>query len=148
MLLQNFNNKLEIGTKIANIMGWDETTLTIDISNHEIILYNKINDSASYSTITIAKNDTTKNKILNVEVAYSSNGRYYDKCDSIYKYRRKPSFYEEDTKFIPSKEKLFHHSLDFDIMTNQEELYEMMKLMDEYEGIIKITVLLANKLPR
>lgn len=139
MQLSDFEKNLELAKKLAAVFRWDADKMCIEVGNSEIRFRDSPLIFSSY--ITICKKSNIKNKILRVKL--------YDivenEEDDLFIYRKKPENTSHHPKQAPSKERLFNLSLQKNIVTNYDELVEIEKIMDEYEDLIQITILLREK---
>lgn len=148
MNLAQINEMLSIGTKFAEIMKWDINKIRVVPSDGEIVLYNGTN--LINSTLRIIRKSNIKNKILNVSFSYQLEETnlfgfkdWEDK--NLFTYRVKPGYKcaHQDTK--PSKEKLFHLSLERNIITNYDEICEMHQFMEELDSAYHIKIRLIEE---
>lgn len=131
MLLTKLEKQLELGKKLAAAMNWNLNTITISIGRVEVRLH-----GGNFREILISEKSGIKNKMLNVESCdYKINKRRV-----LLKYKKPPENTKHYPKQRPSKDNLFNYSLEMNIVVTHEELDKLEDVMDEYEGIIFISI--------
>lgn len=135
MLLSKLEKQIELGKKLAVAMNWNLNTLTVSLGRVEVRVY-----GGNYKEIVISEKANIKNKMLNVEACdYKVNKRQV-----LLKYKKPPENTNHYPKQRPSKDNLFNYSLEMNVNITHEELNNLEEVMDEYEGIIFISISLGT----
>lgn len=146
MNLTQLNEILEIGTKFTEIMKWSKNEIKVVTSTVEVRLYDTHKIMSSSIIITKNKNHNVLSIIARYETE-EKNLMGYNEWEDIllFMFRQKVGYTGGLQSPRELKERIFHLSLEKNVMVTYDQINEMYKLIEEFKNSYSIRIELIEE---